>query len=100
MQDFDPALNAIIPAPLPEDDFYFIEAADMDPEHTVTIRTNGGTPRYVAVTEPQPVSEILRQAGLTWNGSLDIFTEAGQIPVDSPVNGGQTVTILGNVKGG
>jgi hypothetical protein len=96
--EFNPNLD---PEPeLPNDEFDFVAAAALDPEHTVTVRTNGGEPRYVTVQEPTLVSEVLRLANLTWNGMLDIFTENGQIGIDATVNGGQTITILGNVKGG
>jgi hypothetical protein len=42
----------------------------------------------------------LQRAGLTWNGQLDAFVEGQPIGLSSLVQGGQTVTLIGNVKGG
>jgi len=81
-----------------EDDDFFGD--DIDPESIVTIRPGSGQARYQTVTEPTPLDIVLQRAGLTWNGQLDAYVEGVQITLSTPVNGGQTVTLIGNVKGG
>ena len=73
---------------------------DVDPATVVTIRPGSGSPAYQTVTEPTSLSVLLQRAGLTWNGQLDAFVEGAPINLDTPVSGGVTVTLIGNVKGG
>lgn len=79
-----------------DDDFF----GDVDPNSIVTIRPGSGSPKYQTVSEPTPLDLVLQRAGLTWNGQLDAFVEGQPITLSSLVQGGQTVTLIGNVKGG
>jgi len=80
------------------DDPDFFEG--IDPEMIVTIRPGAGEPQYVTIDEPTPFSTLMQRAGLTYNGQIDMFVEGVQIGFDDLVQGGKTVTIIGNVKGG
>ena len=73
---------------------------DVDPATIVTIRPGAGEPRYVVVAEPTPFSDLLQRAGLTFNGQINMFVEGSEIQYQDLVQGGQTVTVIGNVKGG
>ena len=82
----------------------FDEAEDLfdgvDPATIVTIRPGAGEPQYISVSEATPFSTLMQRAGLTYNGQIDIYVEGAEIGLDTLVQGGQTVTIIGNVKGG
>ena len=92
---------------LPEDEMpEFPEAADnevfadVDPATIVTIRPGAGEPKYLTVLEPTPFDVLMQRAGLTFNGQIDIYVEGQPIEMTDLVQGGTTVTIIGNVKGG
>ena len=74
--------------------------ADIDPESMVTIRPGSGNPVYLVVEEPTPFSTLMQRGSLTFNGQIDIYVEGQPIGMDDLVHGGQTVTLIGNVKGG
>jgi hypothetical protein len=74
--------------------------ADVDPDAIVTIRPSSGEARYQVVDEPTSLSELMQRAGLTYNGQLDAYVEGTPIELDALVQGGQTVVLIGNVKGG
>jgi hypothetical protein len=75
-------------------------ADDIDPTTIVTIRPGSGQPKYQTVAEPTPLDVILQRAGLTWNGQLDAYVEGQPKQLLDLIQGGQTVTLIGNVKGG
>ena len=111
IDDFDSALNTpsstpapmdgdAAPAPMPEDEFDFVDEANLDPTKIITIHTNGAQPKFVVVEAPMVMRDVMVEAHLTWNGQLDIFVEGAPITLDSVVAGGTTVTLVGNVKGG
>ncbi len=105
--EFDPTLGGSeqpAPEPAPEmpsdDEMNFISEAGIDPASIVTINANGGAPRFVPVSEPTPFATILQAAGLTFNGALDIYMNGQRVDMNTPIPGGSTVTVVGNVKGG
>jgi hypothetical protein len=66
----------------------------------VTIHTTSGGDRYVPITEPKPLSEILLQAGLTQLGSVQYWQNGSQINLSTAVAPGQSINAIGAVKGG
>jgi hypothetical protein len=84
----------------PEIDNEPFEDFGVDPETIVTIRPGAGEPKWLVVSEPTPFSELMLRAGLTFNGQVDLYVEGQPIQMDDLVRGGQTVTMIGNVKGG
>jgi hypothetical protein len=73
---------------------------DVDPATIVTIRPSSGEAKYQVVDEPTSLSILMQRAGLTYNGQLDAYVEGAPITLDALVQGGQTVVLIGNVKGG
>ncbi len=102
--EFDPTLAGPSqpeqPAMPADDEMDFIAEAGIDPATIVTINANGGAPRFVPVSEPTPFSAIMQEAGLTFNGALDIYMNGQRVDMNTPIPGGSTVTVVGNVKGG
>ena len=72
---------------------------DVDPATIVTIRPSSGEAKYQVVDEPTSLSVLMQRAGLTYNGQLDAYVEGAPITLDALVQGGQTVVLIGNVKG-
>ena len=73
---------------------------EVDPDTIVTIRPSSGEAKYLVVDEPTPFGDLMVRAGLTFNGQVDIYVEGAPITMETPVQGGQTVVLIGNVKGG
>jgi hypothetical protein len=101
--EFDVNMAGVTPEPepeMPEEEFNFVAEASLDPTTIVTIRTNGATPKFVVVDAPTAFSAVFAKAQLYANGQVDLFVDGNVIAWDTPVVGGQTVTVLGNIKGG
>ena len=79
-----------------EDDLF----AGIDPANIVTIRPSSGRPVHLIVDEPTQFSDLMQRASLTFNGQINMYVEGAQIDYSDLVQPGQTVTIIGNVKGG
>jgi hypothetical protein len=73
---------------------------DVDPATIVTIRPSSGEAKFQVVEEPTSLSILMQRSGLTYNGQLDAYVEGTPIDLDTPIQGGQTVVLIGNVKGG
>ena len=111
-EEFDPTLagsdqpaqpageQPAVPDMPADDEMNFIAEAGIDPASIVTINANGGAPRFVPVSQPTPFSAIMQEAGLTFNGALDIYMNGQRVDMNTPIPGGSTVTVVGNVKGG
>jgi hypothetical protein len=114
---FDPTLgdetsNTAAPVPgndmntsepeMPEDtgDENFLEDNHIDPATIVTILTSGAEPRYIPVNEPAALRDLVVRANLTYSGQVDAYVDGNSISFETLVSGGQTVTLIGNVKGG
>jgi hypothetical protein len=72
----------------------------VDPATIVTIRPGAGDPQYLVIEEPTSFSVLMQRAGLTFNGQINMFVEGAEIGYEDLVQPGQTVTVIGNVKGG
>jgi hypothetical protein len=76
-------------------------AADLpDPNSVVTIRTSGGGDRYVPVTQPTSVKDVIAQSGLYFGGAVQYWLNGAQVNQDTLVPGGSTLSVIGSVKGG
>lgn len=71
-----------------------------DPDSVVTIRTTTGGDKYVPVSEPTPVSEIIARSGLFFGGAVEYYLNGSTIRPDELVPPGSTLTVIGSVKGG
>jgi hypothetical protein len=76
------------------------EAALPDPNTVITLRTSGGDARYVETTAPMTIGEAILKSGLPVAGSVQYWLNGVQADLNTTVPVGQTVTIIGNVKGG
>ncbi len=71
-----------------------------DPNSVVTIRTSGGGDKYVPVTQPTPVKDVIAQSGLFFGGAVQYWLNGAQVNQDTLVPGGSTLSVIGSVKGG
>jgi hypothetical protein len=107
---FDPTLggsddtetpsNIPMPEATPEEDLNFLSDNNIDPATLVKIMVPSGSPKYVPVLEPTPLNELIVRANLTYSGKVDCYVDGAAIDMTALVSGGQTVTLIGNVKGG
>lgn len=109
--DFDPT-NPFAQEPAHEpqpvdalDDFVAgVEEENLVPDLStvITIKTSGGQTRYVPVPDGSlmTVSEALVASGLTVNGQFQVWLNGAQIANNAVVPAGETITIVGSVKGG
>ena len=71
-----------------------------DPNSVVTIRTSGGGDKYVPVTQPTSVKDVIAQSGLFFGGAVQYWLNGAQVNQDTLVPGGSTLSVIGSVKGG
>ncbi len=71
-----------------------------DPNSVVTIRTSGGGDKYVPVTQPTSVRDVIAQSGLFFGGAVQYWLNGAQVNHDTLVPGGSTLSVIGSVKGG
>lgn len=97
---FDPNMpdEPVVPV-VPDEVIDPITNAGIDPTQIITIISNG-RPAYVETAEPITFGDAMTRAGLTYNGNLDVYMNGQKIALDTPIPGGATVTVVGNVKGG
>jgi hypothetical protein len=76
------------------------EVAVPDPSTVITLRTSGGDTRYVETDAPMSIGQAILQSGLPVAGSVQYWLNGVQGNLETIVPVGQTVTIIGNVKGG
>lgn len=83
-----------------EEELFDEEEFDIpDPASVVTIRSTGGGVRYIPVSEPTAASELLQQAGLYVNGNIQYWLNGAQVSSDTLIPAGQTLMVVGSVKG-
>lgn len=71
-----------------------------DPDAVVTIRTSGGGDKYVPVSQPTPVRDVIALSGLYFGGAVQYWLNGAQVTSETLVPGGSTLSVIGSVKGG
>ncbi len=107
-EEFDPAMpeeGAIVPAEEPQlpEELNDFASAGVDPTRLITIATTSGRPAYVELQAGEaaiPFSAAIQRAGLLFNGQLNVYMNGQEVAMETPIPGGATVTVVGNVKGG
>lgn len=89
---------------LDEDDFFAEDEAaavpDVDPATLITIRTSAGQDVFVEAPEPMALVDAIAKSGLRFNGDYTCWLNGQEVPLGTKVAGGNTVTVVGSVKGG
>lgn len=92
------------PAEPTEDDFFAESAVEdvpqVDPNTVVTLIPSSADSKYVTVTGPTSMIELLSRAQLRFEGEFTCFLGQTELKLNDLVPGGSTVTIAGKVKGG
>lgn len=93
------------PAAAPAEDDFFAESAvedvpQVDPNTVVTLIPSSADSKYVTVTGPTSMIELLSRAQLRFEGEFTCFLGQTELKMNDLVPGGSTVTIAGKVKGG
>jgi hypothetical protein len=99
-EEFDDESPEAIEMPDFEEEDEFDPFDGVDPETIVTIRPGAGDPQYLVIEEAAPFNVLMQRAGLTFNGQINMYVEGVEIGYEDLVQPGQTVTVIGNVKGG
>ena len=71
-----------------------------DPSRVITVMTSSGNKAYVNTEEAITVSEVILRSGLNIMVGAEYFLNGAQIPADEMVPAGQTLQVVGTVKGG
>ncbi len=67
----------------------------------ITLRTTTGDSRYVPTTEPLKLSDLIAKSGLVINGAVTYWMGTTQLTdTNTVIPVGETVTLVGAVKGG
>ncbi len=87
-----------------DDDFFAEDEApavpEVDPATIITIRTSQGSDVFVPVPQPMPLVDAIAKSGLRFNGDFTCWLNGQEVGLGTMVAGGQTVTVVGSVKGG
>lgn len=87
-----------------DDDAFFEEdeasVPEVDPATLVTIRTSQGRDAFVSAEQPMPLVDAIAKSGLRFNGDFTCWLNGQEVGLGTVVSGGQTVTVVGSVKGG
>lgn len=71
-----------------------------DASQAVILRTSSGGDKYVPVSQPTSLRDVIEQSGLFIGGAVQYWMNGAQIKLDDVVPGGSTITVIGSVKGG
>jgi hypothetical protein len=71
-----------------------------DPTAVITVASSAGDDRYVPAREAMSVGMVMAAADLRPNGMVEYFVNGSTITVNDSVAPGQTLTVVGSVKGG
>jgi len=99
-----PAAEAEGGEDLTDDDFFAEDEApavpEVDPATIITIRTSQGSDVFVPAPQPMPLVDAIAKSGLRFNGDFTCWLNGQEVGLGTVVAGGQTVTVVGSVKGG
>ncbi len=73
---------------------------DLPTDSYITVRANGGEPKYVPAQTSMTPRSLLQALSLTTNGAVEFWLNGAKIDWDGIVPIGQVMTIVGSVKGG
>ena len=90
-------------ASAPADDDFFGDEDGFelpDPDHVITVLTSSGGRSYVPATEATSVNDVIARSGLNVMHGAEFYLNGSIIKADDLVPAGQTLQIVGTVKGG
>ena len=73
---------------------------DLPTDSYITVRANGGEPKYVPAQTSMTPRSLLQALSLTTNGAVEFWLNGAKIDWDGIVPIGAVMTIVGSVKGG
>ena len=71
-----------------------------DPEHVITVLTSSGGRTYVPAQEAMSVNDVISLSGFNVMHGAEFYLNGSILPTDGMVPAGQTLQIVGTVKGG
>lgn len=71
-----------------------------DPSRVIGIKTQGAETRFVPATEAMSIPALLQAAGLTVSAAVEYWLNGSVVSQNELIPVGQTLVIVGTVKGG
>ena len=89
-------------ASVPADDFFGEDDGFElpNPDHVITVLTSSGGRSYVPATEAMSVNDVIAHSGLNVMHGAEFYLNGSIIKAEDLVPAGQTLQIVGTVKGG
>ena len=79
---------------------WYASQVDLPTDSYITVRANGGEPKYVPAQTSMTPRSLLQALSLTTNGAVEFWLNGAKIDWDGIVPIGAVMTIVGSVKGG